>query len=187
MNAISAPQGFSWSPQETVFAGIWTLLLGDSASRVFFSLHDAPLERQIVNAALFGGTFFNALHWADSVQIFSLGLWSEVAKTLGYGTSAIVAFLEGIDAVEMLLGAWAVDASTQWSQAFCALVYRATTLAWSILGVISFFVSSAALATAMNLLFLTSFLFFIGQYVYLSRLLEEQEARERLDAKTLPA
>jgi hypothetical protein len=179
---------FSWDTGNSIFAGIWILLLVDSVSR-FFGNCGAYVERPelesaekecIVSSAVLGGTVANSLHWADSVNLISLGEGAAVCKAFGYGSSAVVAFFATVDAASQLYHACqeGEEGRSQRILSFFSLGYRVSTLAWAILGIAAFFAGAVVAPSVMTILFLTSFLFFIAEMTYRARLERQDSSQE---------
>lgn len=181
-----------WNEFVSIFGGVWIALLIDALFKLINSVwacvetpeREGAAKACTIHAVTFGGTLSNAMHWADSESLISIGRAAPFAKALGYGSSAILALIGAIDAVQTFFSSGEVGESITQRQllALLSLGYRATSFAWSVLGVTSFAVGATLVPTIGTVLFLVSFLFYIAEIVYHHRILQA----ERVGGGPLP-
>ncbi len=158
-------------PLVCIFGGAWVFLILDSFFKLISSCWayaEAPAQeslerRSVIDLTVFGGTVANSLHWADFVGLISIGPGAELAKALGYGSTSIIA-LFGV--VECLQDLCATSDMQQMALIMLSLGSRVCALAWSVLGIASYMAGMPLIPGITSLLFLSSFLFFLGNIGY---------------------
>lgn len=182
-----------WNGSGGIFGAAYLAFLADALFKFIGSLWtcvETPEQEGLIktctlNGVALGGALSNSIHWADSVNIISIGGVASVAKCLGYGASAVIAFVGVIDAIQQYFCPLQ-DEETRTQHQLLALLqlgYRVFSLAWAVLGITSVVIGESFTPVGA-FLFFVSFLFYIAEFIYHSRIHQPEQVRGPLPSTT---